>query len=139
MTYALDSNIVSYLLKEKGGVIARLRRVIDNGDEVVIPPIVFYEVQGGLLAKNLLKRLADFEAFVQSTKRVEFVWPIWQRATEIYASLSQKGRLIDDLDLLIAAFCLEKDYMLVTNNLRHFERIDGLKLVNWQEEGASTN
>jgi len=42
--------------------------------------------------------------------------------------------LIEDADLLIAAQSLNRGYTLVTNNLKHFEGIDGLKLINWVRE-----
>lgn len=44
------------------------------------------------------------------------------------AALRRRGRLIDGLDLLIAATCLRHDLRLLTNNLAHFERIEGLEI-----------
>jgi tRNA(fMet)-specific endonuclease VapC len=41
--------------------------------------------------------------------------------------------VIGDADILIAAYCLVNDYTLVTNNTNDFNRIDGLKLVNWKD------
>ena len=133
MIYALDSNIVSYMLKEDSDVIAHYRRVCDDGGDFVIPPIVFYEVQRGLLAKKLYKKLARFNVLCQKIKHVEFDLSVWQKAAQIYASLSQQGNLIDDADIFIAAFCLVNDYKLVTNNTRHFGYVTGLKLVNWKQ------
>ena len=54
-------------------------------------------------------------------------------ASKIYSNLMNQGLLIDDADILIAAQCIENGYTLVTGNTRHFERIDGLKLVDWYE------
>ena len=133
MIYALDSNIVSYMLKEDSDVITQYRQTFDDGGDFVIPPIVFYEVQRGLLAKKLNKRLAKFEALCQKIKQVEFDMSVWQKAAQIYALLSQQGNLIDDADIFIAAFCLVNNYTLVTNNTRHFEYNIGLKLVNWKD------
>ena len=53
------------------------------------------------------------------------------RAAGIYAKLKKAGCLIEDSDILIAASCLAHDYTLITDNTRHFERVDGLQLVNW--------
>ena len=39
--------------------------------------------------------------------------------------------MIGSLDMLIAAHALALDTVLVTNNMKEFERIDGLKLENW--------
>jgi predicted nucleic acid-binding protein len=133
MIYVLDSNIISYMLKGDAGVSARYHQESDEGNDFVIPPIVFYEIQRWLLAKKLIKKLALFDALCQKVKQAEFDMSVWQMAAQIYAALSQQGNLIDDADIFISAFCLVNGYTLVTNNTRHFEHILGLKLVNWKQ------
>ena len=44
--------------------------------------------------------------------------------------LRKQGNLIGDFDLLIGSTCLFHEVTLLTNNVRHFERIDGLKLIS---------
>jgi len=132
MTYALDSNIVSYILKEDAKVIAQYRQALKDGCEMVIPPIVFYEVQRGLLAKKLSKFLAVFDKLYQGASHTEFDKRTWEKGAQISASLFQQGKPIEDADILIAAYCIVNDFTLVTNNTRHFERVDGLKIVNWK-------
>jgi len=53
---------------------------------------------------------------------------------EIRSALEGAGRRLDDPDLRIAAICLTHDLTLVTGNVRHFERIPGLRLENWLED-----
>ena len=50
---------------------------------------------------------------------------------DIRSSLEKQGRVIGSNDLLIAAHALSLDCILVTNNQREFNRVDGLKLENW--------
>jgi predicted nucleic acid-binding protein len=38
---------------------------------------------------------------------------------------------IDDGDLLTAAYCIKNGYTLVSNNLKHFEKIETIQVVNW--------
>ena len=85
MIYALDSNIVSYMLKEDADIISHYREAFDDGDDFVIPPIVFYEIQRGLLAKNLKKRLVKFSTLCQKIRQVDFNNLVWQKAAHIYA------------------------------------------------------
>jgi len=60
---------------------------------------------------------------------------VWEKAAALYVYTRQIGKPVgSDTDLLIAAYCLINDCTLVTNNTRHFENIDGLKLVNWKNE-----
>jgi len=52
-------------------------------------------------------------------------------ASDIYAERKASGRLIDDGDLLIAAQCINNNYVLVTNNTKHFQDIKGLEIMDW--------
>ena len=56
-------------------------------------------------------------------------------AAEIYATLraglEREGRRLADPDLMIASICLSRDLTLVTGNVRHFERVPGLRVENW--------
>ena len=132
MIYALDSNVVSDLIKNDVSVAARYLHEFEKGNDLVIPPIVYYEVKRWLVAKKYDQRLARFEILCKRIKPVDFDWSVWEEATQLYAKLSKQGKLIDDFDLFIAAFCLVNNYILVTNNTRHFERINELQLVNWK-------
>jgi tRNA(fMet)-specific endonuclease VapC len=52
-------------------------------------------------------------------------------ATDSYADLRRRGQPVDDIDLLIAATAVAGDFVLVTQNTKHFERIAGLSVVDW--------
>jgi len=49
----------------------------------------------------------------------------------IKSHLESQGTPLDDFDLIIAATALAHNLVLVTNNEKHFRRVDGLKLDNW--------
>lgn len=51
----------------------------------------------------------------------------------IKADLKNKGQLINDSDLFIAATAISNNMILVTNNERHFKRIITLKVENWSK------
>ena len=57
-------------------------------------------------------------------------WPR-TRGAVIRAQLEASGNLIGDMDMLIAASAVAGGYVLVTNNVRHFQRIEGLIVENW--------
>ena len=50
---------------------------------------------------------------------------------DLRATLERKGTPIGPLDMQIAAHALALDVTLVTNNLREFKRVPGLRLENW--------
>jgi tRNA(fMet)-specific endonuclease VapC len=47
--------------------------------------------------------------------------------------LEKRGKPISDMDMFIAATAIEEDLILVTDNVKHFSRIPGLKVENWME------
>jgi predicted nucleic acid-binding protein len=70
----------------------------------------------------------DFRTLLQGVDRVPLSDSIFERFARLRGQLRQRGRLIGDLDLLIAATALEHDLVLVTRNRRHFDRIPDLRL-----------
>ena len=61
MIYALDSNIISYILRDSKDVKQRWRQEENAGNRSVIPLVVYYEVQRGLPANGAIKKLRLFE------------------------------------------------------------------------------
>ncbi len=59
-------------------------------------------------------------------------------SSELYSSLRQDGKVIDDIDLLIAGIAIENDMVLATNNEKHFDRIPGLEITNWKKNSSLT-
>lgn len=53
------------------------------------------------------------------------------RFGELKAALQRSEMVLDDMDLLIASTALTHNLILVTNNEKHFQRIQGLDLENW--------
>ena len=78
-----------------------------------------------LLVTNIISYILEnrlgIVSLVPSTMRV---------AARIYSALKHSGELIEDDDILIAALAFEHDAVLVTNNVRHFSRLEGLKILS---------
>lgn len=131
ITFALDTNIISYLLKGDKNIAARIAQETERGNDVIIPPIVYYEIKRGLLAVNATRQMQVFEKLCASTVVGEIDRAVLDVAANTHATLRKAGTPVDDADILIAAYCIRNVYTLVTNNTKHFEVIDGLKHVNW--------
>jgi predicted nucleic acid-binding protein len=108
-----------------------------KGHECVIPPVAYYEIKRGLMAVNATAKEREFDNLCRDFEIGEMDTRAWLEAARLYAANKQKGRMVDDADLFIAAFCAVNSYTLVTNNTRHFEGIDGLRLVNWAEQSGN--
>jgi tRNA(fMet)-specific endonuclease VapC len=95
--------------------------------------LTYYEIISGLKYRDARKQLNYFMEFCQSVSIIPLTEDSSERSAEIYASLRSRGEIIDDVDILIAGICIEGDYTLVTNNTKHFSRINGLRIENWCE------
>jgi tRNA(fMet)-specific endonuclease VapC len=134
MIYALDSNIISYFLEKDAKIRERLTTETNTGNQFIMSTIVYFEVERWLLEKGAVKKHAEFKRMCHDIPPEEFNLDVWDTAAKLYVQIRKKGQPIDNVDLMIAAFCIANNYTLVTNNTRHFERINGLEFVNWKGE-----
>jgi predicted nucleic acid-binding protein len=130
--FALDSNIVSFYLKGNNNVIENIEKAIAEDHSIVITPIAYYEVKRGLLLIDAVKQIKKFEGFCGLFQVGEFGDYLLEDAISIYVNERKENRHIEDADIFIAAFCLYNDYILVTDNIKHFSNINGLHTVNWR-------
>jgi tRNA(fMet)-specific endonuclease VapC len=130
----IDTDILTYFLKGDSDVVQNLNIYLDYYDVLEINLITYYEILSGLLAKNALKQLTVFEDFISEN----IILPVTEKSikisAEIYATLRKAGNSLDDVDLLIAGVAIENDMTLITNNVKHFSRIPGLKIENWKKQ-----
>jgi predicted nucleic acid-binding protein len=131
MTYALDTNIISYVVNGNAVLDKQLREVTRFGNTVVIPLMAFYEMRRGLVARNAAVKMQFFRVFCERVGIPELTVADMNEAAAIYADRKRKGLSIDDADLIIAAQCVTNGYTLVTNNEKHFADIEGLRCENW--------
>jgi predicted nucleic acid-binding protein len=132
--FALDSNIISFDLKGNAIVKRNLDRELDAKSNIYVPPFAYYEVKRGLVNANAAAQLRAFDELLKDCPLGEATNAVFEAAVDIHSALKTKGRICDDMDILIAAFCQTYGLTLVTNNTRHFENISGLALSDWSEE-----
>ena len=102
--------------------------------ETYITFITLYEYIRGLRKKGKTKK--ELSLIDKYLKRIfEVIWPTNKTvliSSDVWSDLSDKGKILDDRDLLIGALCIEKNLPLWTLNRKHFERLSsyGLKLID---------
>lgn len=128
----LDTDTVSYFLKNVPSVVEQMRGHLEDGFILHLSVITCYEVYNGLYYKNAKKKLKDFEAFKRKCIVLPLTLPIANNAANHYANLRKKGKTIQHTDALIAGTALEHDLQLVTNNTKHYQDINELELDNWK-------
>ena len=132
--YILDTNILIELIRENPQVIEHLRKV--GTKRCCISVISVQELLFG--AYNAPLRYQE-----QELARIQVImrhFPIIPLPDDGYdfgktkADLVKKGLIIDDFDISIAATALKNDLTVVTDNTKHFSRIEGIKIENWMNE-----
>ena len=129
--FALDSNIVTYYLKGNKTIIERITNEEENGNVIIIPPMVFFEIKRWLLTINSFKKMALFDTMCSKAGVGSINKEILEVAPVIFSDLQKKGMAAEDNDILIAAYCIQNDLILITNNEQHFKHIVNLRIVNW--------
>ncbi len=133
MTYMLDTNICIYAMKNKPEqVLQRLKKELNSG--VCISSITLAELEYGMKhSSNPVKNEQALLRFLVPLSVLPFGTTAASEYGEILTYLQSIGTPIGSLDMLIAAHARSEDMILVTNNVREFERVPDLDVENWVE------
>ena len=133
MAYLLDTDIVIYWLTDRFPQIQERIDRLDRSD-IFFSAIGVAELYFGARNSNHPQDNQELiDELVSWVTVLDFDHAAGALFGRIKAELKQSGRPINDSDLFIAATAISHDLVLVTNNLRHFERIPFLRIENWSE------
>ena len=131
--YFLDTNTCIYFLNGKYESIKRKILALPPG-KIAIPCVVKAELLfGAFKSRKKRENLEKIEKFLEPFEITSFDDPTTYAYAEIRETVETKGNVVGPNDMMIAAIVKCHDGTLVTNNIREFERIRGLKLENWIE------
>jgi len=130
MNYLLDTNICVYWLKGYENIEAKAMEVglVSLSISFITLSELYY---GAYNSKKIKKNIRNIGKLKKKLYVIESSEAICEHFGRIKVSLKDKGNIIDDADIFIAACALVEDVTLVTNNEKHFERIEGLRIENW--------
>lgn len=135
MLYLLDTNILSHLVRNPGGVVAR--KIAEVGEGVVCTSIIVAcELRYGAAKKGSPQLSAQLEAILQALEILPLKPEAGRHYGNIRAELERSDRIIDPNDLLIAAQALATGLTLVTDNVGEFTCVDSLRTQNWLAEAS---
>ncbi len=130
LRYLLDTNICIYVIKRRPVLV--LDRFNENAAHLAISSITLAELLHGAEKSSQPQRtLVVVEDFCSRLDVLDYGAKAAQHYGQIRASLEQRGTPIGVNDLHIAAHARSEGLTLVSNNLREFERVDGLLYENW--------
>ncbi len=127
--YILDTDVIILFFSNEPEIV-RIFNTIENKKGVSVISIA--EIVEGLQTDKRKNRRDIFFTFL---KKIEIL-PVTQKTSLVFAAirykLRKKGTLVDNMDLLIAATCLEHNATLVTRNVKHFSKIPDLKIYGYK-------
>ncbi len=129
--YVLDTNIISSILRLEDKVMNRVAETLVDEAELLLCPVVFYEVYRGLQYRDAKKQLARFLEYVSVLSWDDYTPSDWQLAGQLWAELRRGGYQIADNDLLIGVYAQQRNAIVVTDNEKHFAKIE-VTIENWR-------
>jgi len=129
----LDTDICIYIIKHRPAWVAeRFRQV--RSEDLSLSAISYAElINGARKSARVEANIAKLMALAETLR----VLPFDIDAATVYGTvrsrLERQGQVIGANDLLIAAHALQQGLILVTNNVREFRRVQGLRIENWAD------
>jgi len=127
--YLLDTDICIYLLKNKFGIKAQIKKA--SLSNCFISEITIAELTYGAVKSTNYEKHMNEVTEIESLFEVLPVYSSFSDFAKEKVRLQKAGQLIADFDLLIGATAIQNGLILVTNNLKHFNRIQGLEIEDW--------
>lgn len=127
--YLLDTDIVVFLFRNKKGIANRLS-LLDPKD-IYVSEVTIAELEyGNHLSGRYDENREMLDSFLSSVNVVPFSKAIMLYAKE-RCRLQKMGQGIEDFDLLIGCSSVSENLIMVTNNVKHYSRIEGIQIDNW--------
>ena len=126
----LDTNIVVYTMKNRP---SRVRNAFKrHSGQMAVSTVSFGElIYGAEKSTSPERNLSDVERLVAHLEVLPFDRAAATHFGQLRAELARAGRPIGPYDQMIAGHARSLGLVLVTNNVREFERVPGLRIDNW--------
>lgn len=132
LKYLLDTNIVIYVMKSRPQ--SARERFIRHQGQLAISAITLMElVYGAEKSAQAERNLHEIEGFAARLDVLPYDDGAATHTGQIRAELARSGTPIGPYDQMIAGHARAQGLILVSNNLREFERVAGLRVENWVE------
>lgn len=131
MIYMLDTNICSFIIREKPLYLKEKFKKIEKNQKIALSSIVVSELLYGAKKKNSPKLSKIVSDFINNFTIYDFDAQSAKEYANLRANLESYGNIIGSNDLFIASHALSLKAILVTNNTKEFQRVKGLKIEDW--------
>lgn len=133
MMYMLDTNAIIMAVRHPDWPICQKVKA-HLGKDLCISVITYGELEYGIRKSAAPERnRTAITQILLGIRVLDFNTAAAAHFGDIFAELEARGQRIGDRDMMIAAHARSLGYTLVTNNMREFSRVTGLKAVDWKE------
>jgi len=130
LAYLLDTDICIHALKTRNATLVEAFTAHDG--RMAVSDVTLYELYyGAERYDDPATRIAVIENFAARLEILPFDSRAALQAGNIRARLERQGQIIGAYDLMIAAIARSQGLVLVTGNVREFERVEGLRVERW--------
>lgn len=126
----LDTNMVIYTIKNRPNQVREIFK--RHQDQMCISAVTWGElIYGAEKSSDPERNLADIEQMAARLEIAPFEALAAVHFGQLRAELYRIGKPIGPYDMMIAGHARSMGFILVTNNLKEFERVPGLRVENW--------
>jgi len=130
LKYMLDTNMVIYTIKNRPDQVRETFK--QHQDQMCISAVTWGElIYGAEKSSHPERNLADIEQMAARLEIAPFETLAAAHFGQLRAELYRIGKPIGPYDMMIAGHARSMGFILVTNNLKEFERVPGLRVENW--------
>ena len=135
LKYMLDTDIVIYTIKNKPSVVREAFKA--HYGQICISTITLMElVYGAEKSSNPERNLQNVEGLAARLDVLDYNDHAAVHTGQIRAELAKAGKPIGPYDQMIAGHARSQGLILVTNNMREFKRVPGIRIENWVKRNA---
>jgi tRNA(fMet)-specific endonuclease VapC len=127
--FMLDMDISSYIIKRRPA--ALVEKFERHGETLNVSVITAAELRFGAEKAARPKLVELVEAYLERLAILDWTNEVTPHYARIRTELERSGKPIGNMDLLIASHAVSQGMTVVTNNLKHFSNVPGLKVELW--------
>ncbi|HIH20373.1 TPA: type II toxin-antitoxin system VapC family toxin [Candidatus Micrarchaeota archaeon] len=127
--FVLDSDLLVSALRNKADAVSALEKF--QMQSCCTTSVNALELLAGAFASKRESNVSSAKALLSALPLIEFDYLAAEKTALFQAALQEKGQMLEIRDALIAGIASSRGAILVTRNLKHFNRVPGLKVVKW--------
>lgn len=133
MKYVVDTCIWVRLLRKENQIKERLAQTLKDEHEVIVSPVVYYELIRGLEKRGDTQSVAFMLQLWSKMTYVEMSKEIWDVAIRLWVDAVRRNRKQEDADTLIAAAAFHLGAAVVTDNIKNFQSFS-IPVEDWGQK-----